>query len=262
MGKASPLNEAMSCDQHIGGRRSQQDRTLCIATPDQRFKLLVVADGVGGHWGGEIAAQAVIDIAKHDFGRIGKHIDAPDDFLQKLCKDANHEIRERAAKHGEQAAYSTIVALLITPRRAYWAHVGDSRLYCFQKRQLVHRTKDHSLVQAMVDRGELAAEDINTHPDRNQLLRVLGMKAEVEVTQGEISLTRDTGFILCSDGFWDIVATDEMSQILIAQDLPFAVARWVRLAAQKAGREGDNVSLAAWRAGTASSGPSWRFGLG
>lgn len=253
------LDEAMSCDKHIGGRQSQQDRTLCIASPDNRFKLLVVADGVGGHWGGELAAQAVVDTAERDFGGIGKHLADPTGFLKRLCDNANLEIHRRAAEQGKQQAYSTIVALLLTPKRAYWAHVGDSRLYCFQNDQLVHRTKDHSLVQAMVDRGELTADEINTHPDRNRLLQVLGMNSEIEITQGEISISGDTGFILCSDGFWDIVTTQEMSRILAARDLPFTVARWVRLAAQKAGREGDNVSLAAWRSGT--QGSSWRFGL-
>lgn len=260
MGIGIQLEEAMSCDQHIGGRQSQQDRTLCIASADQRFKLLVVADGVGGHWGGEVAAQAIVDVAERDFRGIGKHLPNPADFLLHMIQGANREIQRRAAAQGEQQAYSTIVALLLTPKRAYWAHVGDSRLYCFQNQQLVHRTKDHSLVQAMVDRGELSADELNNHPDRNRLLRVLGMDNEIEVTQGEISITNDTGFILCSDGFWDLITPKEMSRILAARDLPFTVARWVRLAAQKAGREGDNVSLAAWRSGT--QGTSWRFGLG
>jgi len=241
-------SEAMSCDQHIGGRSSQQDRILCCASTDQRTKLLVVADGVGGHWGGELAAQTVVEVAQASFDNAPQPPADPVAFLNQLCQNANTEIRTRAQQQSEQA-YTTIVALLITQQRAYWAHIGDSRLYCFRNGELVHRTRDHSLVQAMVEQGELTEEAARKHPKRNQLLQVLGMEETVHPDQGETAVTPCMGFILCTDGFWDTANRTQMLEVLTTEDLSFAVARSVRQIAQQAGREGDNVSLAVWRSG-------------
>lgn len=243
----------MGCDRHIGGRPSQQDRTLCCASPDHSTRLLVVADGVGGHWGGELAAQTVVDVARSDFETTAQPPADPPAFLEALCQRANAEIRSRAGEHDEEA-FSTIAALLVTPERAYWAHVGDSRLYCFRDGQLVYRTRDHSMVQAMVDGGELAATDMADHPDRNQLLQVLGMEETVRPAQGQMSITPRMTFVLCSDGFWDSIEPRAMvADIRHARDLPQAASAWVHKAVRRGGEQGDNVSLAVWR----SESPGW-----
>lgn len=123
--------EFMGADRHVGGRAYQQDQVVCLSTPDLKYQLLVVADGVGGHSGGEMASKAVIDVARRLFPAHLSQFSESGGFLEQFCQTANHEIRARAAQENHEA-FSTVVALLTTPERAYWAHVGDSRLYGFK----------------------------------------------------------------------------------------------------------------------------------
>jgi len=238
--------EFMGADRHVGGRAYQQDQVVCLSTPDMKYQLLVVADGVGGHWGGEMASNTVIEVARRLFPARLNQFPESGGFLAYFCQTANDEIRARAARENQQA-FSTVVALLTTPGRAYWAHVGDSRLYGFKGAELVHQTSDHSLVQALFDQGRITADERRVHPERNRVLNVLGMNDTVQPTLGEISLTPDMAFLLCTDGFWEHVAVSEMPLILAAADLSFAASVWVRQAARRAGAGGDNVAVALWR---------------
>lgn len=244
-GQASATRDFMGCDRHIGGRSHQQDQLACLSTPDLRRQLVIVADGVGGHWGGEMASNAVIDTARLMFPT-ALNESAGTDFLRALCTRASQEIQLRAAMEGEQA-YATVVALLTDETRAYWAHVGDSRLYCFENDVLLHQTQDHSLVQNLFEQGKISAEERATHPDRNQILHALGMVGEVHPTLGEMSLNTNLRFLLCTDGFWSQVATSEMTGIFSAPDLNFATSLWVRQAARRGGAQSDNIALALWR---------------
>jgi serine/threonine protein phosphatase PrpC len=236
----------MGGDRHVGGRTHQQDHLVCLTTPDLRRQFLVVADGVGGHWGGEMAAQAVIETAKNMFPASLDELASPAEFLRAFCTQAGLEIQLRAAQEGEQA-YSTVVALLTDGARAYWAHVGDSRLYCFRDEILLHQTQDHSLVQSLFEQGKITAEERATHPDRNKVLSALGMASGVQPTLGEMTLTPDLKFLLCTDGFWAQVGVPEMPAILAATDLDFAASIWVRQAARRGGSQSDNIALALWR---------------
>jgi serine/threonine protein phosphatase PrpC len=236
----------MGGDRHVGGRANQQDNLACLTTPDMRRQFLVVADGVGGHWGGEMAAQAVIETAKKMFPASLDELGRPAEFLRAFCTQAGLEIQLRAAQEGEQA-YATVVALLTDGARAYWAHVGDSRLYCFRGDVLLHQTQDHSLVQSLFEQGQITAEERATHPDRNKVLFALGMANGVQPTLGEMTLTPDLKFLLCTDGFWTQVGVPEMPAILSAADLDFAASVWVRQAARRGGSQSDNIALALWR---------------
>lgn len=242
----APALAFMGADRHVGGRAYQQDQVACLSTPDMKYQLLVVADGVGGHWGGEMASKTVIDVARRLFPSQLNQRPEVDGFLEYFCQTANQEIRARAAQENKEA-FSTVVALLVTPDRAYWAHVGDSRLYGFKGSELIHQTSDHSLVQALFDQGRITADERQVHPERNRVLNVLGMNRTVQPTLGEISLTTDMTFLLCTDGFWEQVAVSEMPLMLAAADLNFAASVWVRQAARRAGAGGDNVAVALWR---------------
>lgn len=237
----------MGCALHQGGRSSQQDQTLCLTSKDKRCQFLVVADGVGGHAGGELASRCVVEVAAEMFPRRLNHSLKPAEFLSLFCAQANEEIRARAAS-ADSEAYSTVVALMVNETRAYWAHVGDSRLYVFKGSALIHQTRDHSLVQELFEQGKITAQERVTHPDRNQVLQVLGMDAAVSPTLGEMALSSDCAFLLCTDGFWEHMTPDEMALILSAEDLAFTASHWVRQAAHRSGAEGDNVGLALWRA--------------
>ena len=140
-----------------GGRSTQQDDFVCLHDPRSNTHLLVLADGMGGDGAGELASAGVVEAARV-LWRAGRWRDQPGAiFLEQLCQEAHAELRRRGAAltHGEP--HSTVVALLLKGGRAYWAHVGDSRLYRFQHGHLLGCTEDHSVVQARVRRGDIDA---------------------------------------------------------------------------------------------------------
>lgn len=232
-----------ACASHIGGRSEQQDRAVCLASPDGGSHLLVVADGMGGHQGGELAASTVVEVAGELWRAHGGAPAAPAAFLDALCQQAHTEIRSRGLLQG-LTPHSTIAALLLTPQRAWWAHVGDTRIYVFRDRLLVCRTEDHTLVQHLIRSGRLLETESLDHPERNKLLRGLGGDEPVRPTHGQMAIAADTAFLLCTDGFWASVRADEMPALLQAEDAAVACSQWVATAATRGGAEGDNVSVA------------------
>lgn len=232
-----------ACASHIGGRSEQQDRTVCLASPDGGYYLLVVADGMGGHQGGELAASAVIEVAAELWRAHREAPAAPTAFLEALCQQAHARILSRGLAQGI-APHSTIAALLVTPQRAWWAHVGDSRIYVFRHRALLFRTEDHTLMQQLIRSGQLLEAESLVHPDRHKLLRGLGGDEPVRPTHGQMAIDADTGFLLCTDGFWASVHADEMPALLRPGDAAEACAQWAATAAARGGAEGDNVSVA------------------
>jgi serine/threonine protein phosphatase PrpC len=226
----------------IGGREEQQDRAACYAAPDGSAALVAVADGMGGHRGGALAAQSVVDAAgsvwRDPSGR-----GTPRDLLAGLCSAAHEAINAAGKAKGIQP-HSTGVFLLVGPDRADWAHVGDSRLYRFANGRLVERTRDHSVVQLLVEMGEVEEGEMATHPTQNRLLRSLGGQETPEPDFGGAELGPDDSFLLCSDGLWETVTVEEMAAALSADDLDRAARMLVALAAERGGPMGDNVTVA------------------
>lgn len=242
-----------ACASHIGGRSEQQDRAVCLTSRDGSSHLLVVADGMGGHQGGELAARTVIDVAERMWHDLQGAPRQPAGFLEALCQQAHTEIRRRGQAQGLDP-YSTLAALLVTPGRAWWVHVGDSRVYLFRDGRLVCRTEDHTLVQHLIRIGDLLESEVADHPERNKLLRGLGGDEPPRATHGRMGIAADTAFVLCTDGFWASVATDEMARLLQADDAAAGCAQWAALAAARGGAEGDNVTVAVLQPERATAG--------
>lgn len=226
----------------IGGREEQQDRAVCFAAPNGHNCLVVVADGMGGHRGGALAAQSVVEAAAavwHD-----PQLDnPPEDVLTSLCFAAHDAVNRAGKAHGIQP-HSTGVFLWLTGGNAYWAHVGDSRLYRFVHGRLLGRTRDHSVVQLLVDMGEVTEEQMATHPTQNRLFRSLGGDEAPEADFGSAEVGDADAFLLCSDGLWETVTVEEMAAALSAEDLQRAATMLVGLAADRGGPTGDNVTVA------------------
>jgi serine/threonine protein phosphatase PrpC len=224
----------------IGGREEQQDRAEVFASASDDEYLIVLADGMGGHHGGAHAAQTVMDTSRHLFETDG--VDDPLDALERYCLHA-HQVVSTIGEFGGQTPGSTCVMLYVNGDEAYWAHVGDSRLYHFRKGELLNRTLDHSLVQLLVTRGELSEEEMATSPLQNQLYMRLGAEEQPKPTLGSADVQQGDAFMLCSDGFWESVGDDEVSPILFQDDLEAAVAQLVKRASERGGAGGDNVSM-------------------
>jgi len=235
----------------IGGREEQQDRAEILTSAAADAHLVVLADGMGGHHGGALAAQAVVDASRQLFE--AEVVDDPTTALERYCLQA-HRAVTGLGEHGGQTPGSTCVLLYIAGDEAYWAHVGDSRLYHFRKGKLLNRTRDHSLVQLLVARGELAEEEMATSPLQNQLYMRLGGNEPPQPELGSADVQQGDAFVLCSDGFWESVGDEEVAAILSRDDLEQAVAELVGLASERGGRGGDNISMAIAQKGKVKKG--------
>lgn len=233
---------------NIGGRDEQQDRVDIIASPDGDGYLLVVADGMGGYHGGALAAQAVIDSAKRFFETA--RVADPLDSLGKLCAQSHQAIADVDAQ-GSQPPGSTCVLLYLSADDAYWAHVGDSRLYHFRNGKLLTRTLDHSMVQLLVSRGEMSEAEMANSPLQNQLYMRLGGKQQPNPEFGAAEVQQGDLFMLCSDGFWESVDPEEVGSVISKNDLEAAGERLVQLARVRGGNDGDNITVAMAQLGRA-----------
>lgn len=230
---------------NIGGRDEQQDRARVFSANGAH--LAVVADGMGGHESGAAAAQAVIDVAGEKF--VGSISLGPRDLLEAICLAAHDAIKSLPSSEGLSAG-STCVLFYTDGPEAYWMHVGDTRLYHLNSGQLLGRTRDHTLVQVMLDQNEIAEEEAARHPLRNQIYMRLGGDNHPEPSFDCVALEDSATFLLCTDGFWEMIEPDEaVAALETANSLDEAVGELVDRASERGGSDGDNISLivAEWR---------------
>ncbi|RZL63690.1 MAG: serine/threonine-protein phosphatase [Variovorax sp.] len=232
---------------HKGDRPYQQDQVLMLAHPRAHGCVLgIVADGMGGRSGGRKAADQVLMTAQQLFARYTPERDEPAALLRQLLNDA-HTVIKLTALSSEQEPHSTVAAFLLNPKGdCAWVHAGDSRIYHFRRGRLVKRTRDHSYVQALVDRGEITAEEANIHPQSNILLGCLGMAATPPPIEVHLIPKMRAGDLLiaCSDGLWHYFTPEEMGAVLAEQPPRAAVELLVTEARRRARGTGDNLSLA------------------
>jgi serine/threonine protein phosphatase PrpC len=226
-----------------GGRASQQDDVVCLHDHRSGTSLLVVADGMGGDGGGELASGGVTHAARELWYARAWQDQPGALFLERLCQEAHAEIRRRNT-WVEGEPHSTVVALLLRDGQAYWAHVGDSRLYHFRGRRCLSMTRDHSLSRLKLDRGEIAEADLARDPDQHVLLRGLGGEQPPEVEHGFAEARSGDGFVLCSDGIWETLTRRELGRLLREEDLFSAVNEALALGTRRGGEQGDNLGLA------------------
>jgi PPM family protein phosphatase len=231
--------------QHIGDRKEQQDRVALFAAPNAPGHMMaVVADGMGGKSGGAIAAEQVIRSSKMLFNEFFPESDIKA-MLESIVHEA-HTVIKLSAVSSEKEPHSTFVALVITPTKAVWAYVGDSRLYRFSGPNFAEKTKDHSYVERLVDEGLLTPEEAKNHKMSNVLVNVLGSKNAVPyVTFGEYEgIKAGDSFLLCSDGLWHYFADIELSVAVAANTPRQASELLIKKARERARSQGDNCSFA------------------
>lgn len=233
---------------HRGGRDEQQDRVAVFSAPEGDARLLVVADGMGGHAGGGLAAQAVADTAKAAWEAYDMRSGDPKALLQDIVKAA-HAAVNRIGEEKRLSPRSTCVVLYVDGTRAVWMHVGDSRLYRFRDGRLIERTHDHSVVQMLLDMGKISEDEMGTHPDQNRLIQSLGGESEPEAELGEDAVAAGDSFVLCSDGLWEMVSPEEMAAGIAGEPLPRLAEQLPSVAFERAGPKSDNISIAIARVG-------------
>jgi serine/threonine protein phosphatase PrpC len=232
-----------------GNRKINQDRFISIEA--EECVLLCLADGMGGHPKGEVAAQILIDTCKSFFHRADKPIHSPKEFLHRLLQKAHENVTAFGLEHDPPIKpRTTAVVTLIQEGVARWAHAGDSRLYLFRNGKALQRTVDHSYVQHLEDHGLISPDKMDTHPQRNYVTRCLGgniTSPEITVSNGTRLKDRDV-IMLCSDGLWSKTEEINMAK-LFTSNIPLAqsIETLVKDAAENAAPNSDNVTSIAIR---------------
>lgn len=190
-----------------GERAVNEDFLGILATPDRLGFIL--CDGLGGHGKGDAASRYVVERMKQS---LGQSFTIEDSIMQAQAGLLQKQIQENAG----EAMKTTLTCLTVSGDQARLGHVGDSRIYYFEKGKYILRTLDHSVPQMMVSRGDLREKDIRKHEDRNRLLRVMGAEWDSPKYQmtGPVRVTRHTSFLLCSDGFWELIDEKMMCRTL------------------------------------------------
>lgn len=233
-------------ESRLGAREANEDRIGYSYSRDAL--LMVVADGMGGHLHGEVASQIGAQFLTEAFQREARpRITDPFLFLLKNITSAHHAILDYANGNGLlETPRTTCIACVVQDGTAYWAHVGDSRLYHIREGRIYSRTKDHSRVQMLVDQGRLREEAIATHPDRNKIFNCLGA-----MTPPQIELSRKTALhhgdtlVLCSDGLWGPLSGRLICSAVLNNDIMKAMPDLLDAAELRAGRRCDNLSVVA-----------------
>lgn len=241
----SPFRLLAATGIHRGDRAYQQDQVALLKHPRVHGCVLaVVADGMGGRSGGRKASDQVMLTCSQLFERYDPSSDDAMRLLHNMVHEAHTVIRLTAIS-AEQEPHSTMAAFLVLPSGAcHWVHSGDSRIYHFHQDRLQCRTRDHSYVQALVDRGELTEAQAQDHPHANILVGCLGAHTAPPATPHHIErLAPGSTLLACSDGIWHYFNDAELGLLLEALAPRDAAELLVRQARVRAVGSGDNLSL-------------------
>jgi serine/threonine protein phosphatase PrpC len=233
-------------DSRKGGRPYNQDRVATVRAGESL--LMAVADGMGGYAGGELAAQAAVECLADAFRRGARpRLADPDAFLARAMGAAHLAIVQKGRdERMEQPPRTTLVACVVQAGYAHWSFIGDSRFYLIRKGRVAERTRDHSLVQQLVDAGRIREEAVASHPQRNQILRCLGgVHSPVLEPVSCARLAQGDMLLLCSDGLWGPLTPRRLLAEFIGKEPAQALPRAIELAEAHGGDDCDNVSAVA-----------------
>lgn len=202
------MDYAICCCQ---GQRPYNEDCAGAFIENPNKMMFVIADGLGGHGMGDIASSLAVDCALE----CAKKGDSSGNILMCECfeKAQNAILEKQSELHAEQKMKTTMVVIRVEKNKAYFGYIGDSRLYHFTSHGWKRLTLDHSVPQLLVSTGEITEEQIRNHPDRNKLLRVLGVEWEsprYTISPKPSAVKRGDGFLLCTDGFWEYILENEM----------------------------------------------------
>ncbi len=211
-------------------RGGNEDSYLTLAP------LFAVADGMGGHRGGEVASQLAVETLERTF-------QAGAGELPDQVQEANRVVFERSVTDRQVAGMgTTLTVALVEGDRIRLAHVGDSRAYLLRNGELRLLTQDHTLVHRMVLEGEISEQEAHTHPQRSVLTRALGVDVIVDVDDETVAVQPADRLLLCTDGLTSMVSEDEIGRILReVRDAREAAEELVRAANERGGADNTTV---------------------
>jgi PPM family protein phosphatase len=230
-----------------GGRKTNEDRMGYTYTRESA--LFVIADGMGGHAHGELAAQIALETLTECFKKQAHpKLAAPQAFLSQSMLLAHHQILQFSHEHGmADSPRTTVVALVVQDGQACWAHCGDSRLYWIRAGGLAKRTLDHSYVEqspsGMKPNSNSSAAYLAKMANRNVLFTCLGSPAKpIYDVSAALPLQHGDRFLLCSDGLWGHYTDKEITDLFVTDVVSHSTSFLIDLALKRGGRHSDNVT--------------------
>ena len=229
---------------NVGLVRKQNEDSIAIIEPE----TFIVADGMGGQAAGEIASQMLVETVKSELN--SAKLPWNEEILKSAILQANENILLEAKKHLEYQGMGTTATIMhiaepsetqpqIITQMAYYAHIGDSRLYKLENNGLQQVTQDHSYVEDLVRRGEITEEEAKVHPLKNVLTQAVGAMPDIKVDIGRFKVKNGDVFLLCTDGLTNMVDDEEIADILHSTKNP--ADNLIEAALNHGGK--DNVSV-------------------
>jgi PPM family protein phosphatase len=208
-----------------------------------RDSVFAVADGMGGHLAGEIASATALKPVEALEGRVFRDSTAAVEALRSAVVSANETVSELADKEPSYRGMgTTLTAALVEGRRLHLAHVGDSRAYLLRDGRFSQLTDDHTLVQHLVDEGQITREEATKHPQRSIITRAIGVSPVIDVDSMSLELQPGDQLLLCSDGLTGAVDDETIHRVLLEmEDIDVAVDHLVELANANGGH--DNITV-------------------
>lgn len=244
------MNFSIYQSSHQGGRKYNQD---CVAYAyTSKALLMVLADGMGGHSHGELAAQITIKTYLQAFSdEATPNINNPEEFLSRVMYKAHANIIQFAQDQKLLGSPgTTCVAAIIQDGIASWAHAGDSRVYLLRDKSVDKVTHDHSVVQQWADMGFITEAQKKTHPDRHRITNCLGGEGDLFFVESgpQKALNQGDVLLLCSDGLWGPLTPDEICAELAHKPLPEAMENLMGVSLYREGLHADNTTavVARW----------------
>ncbi len=231
--------------QHQGDRKEQQDRVALFPHPKGGGILLaIVADGMGGHAGGSLAAEQVLYTVRSNFNDFVPNAESSRAMLESSLREA-HTLIKASRFINEKDPHSTAVSIVLQPGKIGWAHCGDSRFYWFRDDALFFISKDHSYVEELIKDGKITPEEALMHPSRNILVTSLGGEDDPLIDLGEsVDIRANDIFVLCSDGLSAYFSDAEIGAIASSYNAREATNLLINRARTRSRGVGDNISVA------------------
>lgn len=232
----------------LGNRAANEDH-IGVAESNNAI-LLVLADGMGGYRGGQLASKTLVNNILSQFKGANFPLQDPKIYLKELIANAHLAvIRAGNEQHPPIQPRTTCVVCLIQEACAWWAHVGDSRLYLYRQGELITRTTDHSQIEELHRRGTISRQEMEKHPQRHLVTRCIGFQElpPIPTISDKMPLEKNDLLLLCSDGLWAPLNEKMITEALFKAPLAEAVDKLAYEAESRSYPEADNISLIALR---------------
>ncbi|MBZ5657658.1 MAG: Stp1/IreP family PP2C-type Ser/Thr phosphatase [Acidobacteriia bacterium] len=232
----------------VGCHRTHNEDYYCYTEPEgqaefaRKGRLMVIADGMGGHCGGEVASGIAVEVVRATY--LASNAESLEVALVEALHAAHVKIREVAREHPElEGLGTTCIAAVLRGSELTYAHVGDSRLYLVRNSEIRQLTQDQTVVNRLLEQGALTPEEAATHPDRGVLTAAVGVDDAVaaEVPEIPIALHPADVLLMCTDGLHDLVKDQELAAAATASPPAAACRTLIELAKSRGGF--DNITV-------------------